>query len=63
MSEREVRDVVNQVLHGAAKPCEAACTHVIVGSWTALGIANMVERADVSERVMRESLKQARSER
>ena len=45
-----VRDAINAALHAGAKPCETACTHVIVGRWTALGIANVIARADQSER-------------
>lgn len=45
-----VRDAVNAALHAGAKPCEHACTHVIVGRWTALGIANVIARADERER-------------
>lgn len=41
MSER---DELNRVLHAGAKPCRSACSHVIAGRWTALGIANVLAR-------------------
>jgi hypothetical protein len=41
----EVRDAVNAALHNG-EPCTSACTHVIVGRWTALGIANVIARAE-----------------
>jgi hypothetical protein len=50
VTAEETRDAVNKVLHrgmgapGTAGPCETACTHVIVGNWTALGIANVFAR-------------------
>lgn len=44
-----VRDAVNAALHGRAKPCQHGCTHVIVGRWTALGIANVIARADLED--------------
>jgi hypothetical protein len=39
-----IADTVNAMLHrpfGSA-PCTTACTHVISGQWTALGIANVL---------------------
>lgn len=47
----EVRDAVNAALHGDIEPCENACTHIIVGRWTALGIANTIARADREDRI------------
>lgn len=43
----EVGAVVNARLHQTfegAEPCETACTHVVIGFWTALGIANTISR-------------------
>lgn len=38
---------VNVALHRLlnVEPCETACTHAIVGTWTALGMANVVGRS------------------
>jgi hypothetical protein len=41
-----IADVINAMLHrpwGSA-PCTTGCTHVISGSWTALGVANVLRR-------------------
>jgi hypothetical protein len=47
MSEVDrVREAVNAALHAGARPCATACTHVIVGRWTALGIANVIARRE-----------------
>lgn len=53
-SAETVRDAVNKKLHWGfgAVPCQSACTHVIVGRWTALGIANVIARADERERLI-----------
>lgn len=43
------RDALNAALHmrfGVADPCEHACTHYLIGSWSALGVANVVSRAE-----------------
>jgi hypothetical protein len=39
--------VVNEHLHlfGGAEPCESGCRHRLMGSLTALGVANTVRRA------------------
>lgn len=47
VSDRVVRDAVNSLLHaglGVDEPCESACTHVVTGPWTALGVANVMGR-------------------
>lgn len=43
----DVAHEVNQLLHKALDvegPCETACPHTVLDSYTALGIANMVRR-------------------
>lgn len=47
-----VKQGVNETLHKAlgAEPCETACTHLVVGQWTALGIANVIARAEEQAR-------------
>lgn len=40
---------LNEALHkllGADEACENACVHVVTGTWTALGLANVAERAE-----------------
>lgn len=47
---------VNEMLHQALgeEPCASACTHVIKGEWTALGVANVFTRAaEAAERARR----------
>lgn len=39
----ELADKLNEALHNGP-PCASACTHVIYGEWTALGIANVISR-------------------
>jgi hypothetical protein len=54
MSDRnaseEVFLAVNRLLHEAIdphiEPCATACTHVVNGWWTALGVANVIRRAE-----------------
>lgn len=42
-----VRDAVNAALHpNGVAACETACTHVVAGRWTALGIANVIARRE-----------------
>lgn len=46
---RELRDQINRVLHAqvdVAPPCQTACTHTVWGTWTILGIANVISRVD-----------------
>lgn len=45
-SDRELATAVNALLHQAlgTAPCESACTHIVSGRWTALGVANVVGR-------------------
>jgi len=53
-----IRDTVNAVLHnglGIEEPCATACTHVIAGSWTVLGVANVIGRADARDSARRPS--------
>ncbi len=38
------RDAVNLALHqvmGVTVPCDHACTHLVSGEWTCLGLANL----------------------
>lgn len=40
-TDRALQARVNEALHrglGAGKACETACTHVVLGGWTALGV-------------------------
>lgn len=43
---QETADKLNEALHALIyrRPCKTACTHVVVGTWTILGIANVVGR-------------------
>ena len=44
----DVAVALNSMLHsslGVGTPCATACTHEVVGSWTALGVANVIGRA------------------
>lgn len=40
----ELLDVFGGRALATTKPCETACTHVIIGEWTALGAANVLGR-------------------
>lgn len=43
-TQGEYRDAINRELHAPDPPCETACTHVVAGAWTMLGIANVASR-------------------
>lgn len=42
--EQTIADAINRQLHAPDEPCETACTHVVIGQWTMLGIANVAGR-------------------
>lgn len=60
--DQEVREAVNALLHRGfdAEPCESACTHVVHGRWTALGIANVIARQQAIEGDARASARSLR---
>lgn len=46
MTQQEIADALNARFHEllGVSVCEHACTHVILGEWTALGAANVLSR-------------------
>lgn len=45
-----VKHALNCALHRGSHPCDSGCTHVVVGSWTALGIASAIGRIELEGR-------------
>lgn len=52
-SDPKVKRALNDLLHdalGAWPPCETACTHFVIGGWSALGVANVIARQESKDK-------------